>query len=224
MKITNISVQARNPNRVNVFVDGKYRLSLDVYQVVELGIKNGVDVTPDDLAKWEEESQFGKLYGRALEYVMMRPHSAKEIHDYLWRKTLSRKVKKPVRSAGDSAKDYDVVDVPGVPQTIADRVYERLSDKGYIDDDKFTRFWMENRQQTKGISQRKLVAELRAKGVPSSIIEAQQSSTEREDESEVKKVINKKRSKYSEEKLIQYLLRQGFRYDTIKEALADDEV
>lgn len=223
MKITDISVQARNPNRVNVFVDGKYRLSLDVYQVVELGIKRDMEITPEQVDKWEQESQFGKLYGRALEYVMMRPHSAKEIRDYLWRKTLVRKVKKPIHGNRESTNNYEIVEKPGISQTIADRVYDRLTDKGYIDDDKFTRFWIENRQQTKGISQRKLVAELRAKGVPSSIIEAQQSSTERDDEAEIKKVINKKRSKYTDEKLVQYLLRQGFRYDTIQSVLRGSE-
>jgi regulatory protein len=43
-------------------------------------------------------------------------------------------------------------------------VFERLVEKGYVDDEKFARFWVENRNQTKGASRRKLEAELRAKG------------------------------------------------------------
>src|SRR3546814_4638560 len=60
-----------------------------------------------------------------------------------------------------------VVERPGVSQEIADRVYARLLEKGYIDDEKFTRFWVENRNQAKGTSRRKLTAELRAKEIGS---------------------------------------------------------
>jgi regulatory protein len=79
MIITAIGVQARNKDRVNVSVDGKYRFSLDMFQVIELGIKVGKSYDEAELTTLEEESQFGKLYGRALEYCLMRPHSAREV-------------------------------------------------------------------------------------------------------------------------------------------------
>ncbi|HCR55918.1 TPA: recombination regulator RecX, partial [Candidatus Saccharibacteria bacterium] len=41
MKITDISLQAKNKDRVNVSVDGTYAFSLDVYQVGELGVRVG---------------------------------------------------------------------------------------------------------------------------------------------------------------------------------------
>jgi regulatory protein len=75
MKITDISVQTRNPDRVNVSVDGKYRFSLDILQVTELGVKIGNDYSEQELAELEDESIYGKLYARALEYTLMRPHS-----------------------------------------------------------------------------------------------------------------------------------------------------
>ena len=87
MKITDISLQTRDKNRVNVSVDGKYRFSLDVFQVGELGIKVGREYTDDELTELEDESQFGKLYARAMEYCLARPRSVKELRDYLWRKT-----------------------------------------------------------------------------------------------------------------------------------------
>lgn len=73
MKITDISLQAKNPDRVNVSVDGKYRFSLDVFQVGDLGIKIGKEYSEEELAELETESQFGKLYAPALEYTMLRP-------------------------------------------------------------------------------------------------------------------------------------------------------
>lgn len=215
MKITNISVQAKNPDRVNVSVDGVYRFSLDIYQVGELGIKVGKEYTDDELTQIENESQFGKLYMRALEYSLMRPHSAKEVRDYLWRKTRTTKYK---------ARDGQIKEREGVTQTNADRVFARLSERGYVDDEKFARFWVENRNQAKGASLRKLTAELRAKGVESSIIEQALEGSDRNDDDELKKIIAKKQRKYDDEqKLIAYLARQGFSYDAIKSALRDED-
>lgn len=45
MKITNLTAQQRDPNRVNVSVEGKYRFSLDIAQIVSLGVKVGREYT-----------------------------------------------------------------------------------------------------------------------------------------------------------------------------------
>jgi len=213
MKITSISAQAKNPDRVNISVDGKYRFSLDIFQVGELGIKVGKEYSEADLSELETESQFGKLYSRALEYTMLRPHSVKELRDYLWRKTRTTKYK---------SRTGELKEREGVSQAVADRVLERLIEKGYIDDEKFARYWVENRNQTKGTSKRKLIAELRSKGVDQAVVEAAFEETSRSDEDELHKVIAKKRDKYADDqKLMQYLARQGFSYDDIKTALTD---
>ena len=225
MKITSISIQARNKDRVNVSVDGVYRFSLDVFQLVDLAIKVGKEYSEAELVQLETESQFGKLYVRALEYTMLRPHSAKEIRDYLWRKT--RITKKLVRPS-DRQKargDYQskIVELPGVSQQITERVFDRLTEKGYIDDVKFAQYWIENRGQTKGASRRKLINELRTKGVETSIIEAAFEVTERSDADELTKIISKKRARYpDEQKFMVYLARQGFSYDDIKQALSQE--
>ncbi len=207
MKITAISLQTRDKNRVNVSVDGKYRFSLDVSQIIDLGLKIGQDYSDAQLLEFETESQFGKLYGRALEYCLMRPHSAREVRDYLYRKT------RPSRSKTGELK-------PGVSSELTGRVFNRLVEKGYINDQKFAHYWIENRSLTKGSSQRKLVSELRSKGVETSIIEQILCETERNDSLEIQKIIAQKRPKYpDDQKLMMYLARQGFNYDDIKSAL-----
>jgi regulatory protein len=213
MKITDISLQKKNPNRVNISVDGAYKFSLDVYQVASLGIKTDKEYSEEELSELQTESQFGKLYARTLEYCLMRPHSAKEIRDYLWRKTRETKYR--------SRRTGEIMTKEGVSQEIADRVFNRLEEKQYIDDEKFARYWVENRNQTKGSSTRKLSNELRMKGVESSVINAAISQTERSDVDELQKIITKKRRKYpDDQKLMQYLARQGFSFDDIKQALA----
>jgi len=214
MKVTAISVQVRDKNRVNVSVDGKYRLSLDMYQLVELGMKIGKEYTEEEMVTLEEESQFGKLYTRALEYCLMRPHSRRELKDYLYRKT-----RDTLSKTGQIRK--------GASVQLTERVFDRLVEKGYIDDEKFAAFWIENRNLRKGSSKRKLSAELSAKGVDRAIIERLLVETDRTDPSELQKIIDKKRSRYDDEqKFMSYLARQGFSYDDIKSALnnSDEEI
>lgn len=204
----------KNKDRVNVSVDGIYRFSLDVFQVGELGIKIGHEYSENELVELETESQFGKLYGRTLEYCLMRPHSAKEVRDYLYRKTRDTKVK---------AKSGELKDRPGISQAVTTRVFNRLVEKNYIDDEKFARYWIENRDMSKGISARKLTNELRTKGVEQAIIDTYLNETDRSDLGELTKVIEKKRRRYPDnQKFIQYLAGKGFRYDDIKQALSDD--
>lgn len=214
MKITSLTVQQRDPNRVNVSVDGKYRFSLDIFQVSDLGLKIGRECSERELQELEAESQFGKLYARTLEYCLMRPHSSREVKDYLYTKTRTKKYK--------SKRTGELKERPGISIAVTERVYGRLVEKGYVDDEKFARWWIENRNLRKGTSRRKLRAELAAKGVDRQVIEKYLAESDRSDPDELRKIIEKKRSKYADEqKLIQYLARQGFGYDDIKLAIAD---
>lgn len=211
MKITSLSSQVRNTDRVNVSIDGKYRFSLDISQITELGVKVGKEVSDEELAMLETESLFGKLYSLALNYSFSRPHSVRELRDYLYRKTLTTKFRN---------RKGEVREKEGYSPALTTRVLEKLQHRGYVDDEKFARWWVENRNQTKGTSLRKLSAELRAKGVNGEIINEVLVSSERNDGNELAKIIAKKRAKYpDEQKLIAYLARQGFRYDDIQAAL-----
>ena len=215
MKITDISLQARDNNRVNVSVDGVYSFSLDIAQVTDLNLKVGHELSDGELEKLQEESQFGKLYMRALEYCLRRPHSVKEVRDYLWRKT------QPTLRKGQTGMNNPVV----YSERVASRVLSKLQQKAYVDDDEFARWWVENRQLSKGVSQRKLTAELRSKGVHADIIAQTLEKTDRTDEQELRKVIAKKHRRYAgdRQKFVQYLVRQGFSYDDVVSALNDVE-
>ncbi|MEO5949526.1 MAG: regulatory protein RecX [Candidatus Saccharimonas sp.] len=192
---------------MSISIDGKYRFSLDISQVSDLGVKIGRELSEEELAELETESRFGKLYSRALEYSLMRPHSVREVRDYLWRKTRDRR-----------GKEGQIIQ--GYSPTLAERVLNKLQQKSYVNDVQFAKWWVESRNVVKGTSLRKLSAELRAKGVTGEIIEATLSESERDDSDELAKIVAKKRPRYSDDqKFMQYLARQGFDYDAIKEAL-----
>ena len=196
-QITDLKQGVKNPNRVNVFVDGKYVFSLDVAQVVDLKLKVGWEVSDDELAELKKASEYGKLYQRALEKALTRPHSEREICDYLNKKVYEKKLDKKYIS--------DIV--------------EKLKDKKYVDDRRFAEFWVENRFVKKGVSRKRLSLELMKKGISREIVE--EVLDKRNDEEEILKIIEKKRAKYDDEKLISYLVRQGFSYQLAQSQVRD---
>jgi regulatory protein len=211
VKITAITLQVKNKNRVSLSVDGAYRFSLDIYQLSDLKIRLGNEYSEEQLVDLEQESQFGKLYSRALEYCLIRPHSAKEIRDYLYRKS-----RPTITKTGQKRE--------GISTVVTTRVYDRLVEKGYINDQRFAELWVENRSLKKGVSMRKLAAELFQKGIDRTISDSILATTDRKDSLELEKIIIKKRIKYSDDtKLIGYLARQGFSYDDIQAAIKSIE-
>jgi regulatory protein len=52
-----------------------------------------------------------------------------------------------------------------VPDELAERLLDRFSDVGLVDDEAFARSWVESRQRSRGLARRALAQELRRKGV-----------------------------------------------------------
>lgn len=199
MEITDLRQGVKNPNRVNVFVDGKFSFSLDIAQVVDLGVKVGLALSAEKLEELKRASEFGKLYQRALEWALVRPRSEKEVRDYLYKKVFERKLDK----------------------SYIDLIVARLKEKKYLDDTVFAKYYVENRFVKKGISRRRLSLELVKKGVAKEIIA--EALDGRNDEEEILKMIAKKRARYDDEKLINYLCRQGFSFELVRNLVRDYE-
>ena len=197
--ITDLKQGVKNPNRVNVFVDGKFSFSLDIAQVVDLGVKVGLALSAEKLDELKKASEFGKLYQRALEWALVRPRSEKEVRDYLYKKVFEKKL------------DKNYIDL----------IVSRLKEKKYLDDSVFAKYYVENRFVKKGISRRRLSLELMKKGVAKEIIAEVLDG--RNDEEEILKMIAKKRARYDDEKLISYLCRQGFSFELVQNLVRDYE-
>ena len=80
--VTDIKEAVRDRDRLNVYIDRKFFCSLALSQVVDLKLKIGKQLNDEDLKSLRRASEFGKLYQRALEYALLRPHSQKEMRDY----------------------------------------------------------------------------------------------------------------------------------------------
>lgn len=199
MKVTQIKAAVKTKGRYNIFVDEKYSFSLTEAQLIEEKLKLGQEISDLKLSELKGESEFGKKYARALELVFRRPRSQKELFDYARR------------------KEWDDVS--------RDRIIEKLQRSGYQDDTKFAQFWLRGRMSGKPISKRKISVQLRQKGIDREIID-QVISTYSIDEERIalEDLVAKKRSKYTDQqKLMAYLARQGFNFDTIKSVLNDQQ-
>ena len=218
--VTQVKEAVRDQNRVNIYVDDKFYCSLDISQVVDFSIKIGRKLSDAELAELKRASDFGKFYARALEYVLMRPHSIKEISDYLRRKTLSKKI----RTKNPKTGEYKDTVRSGYDPSLIPLVLERLDQHGHLDDRRFAELWVENRDIKKGTSFKKLRDELARKGISQKIIDDILCSNMRNEREELRKVIARKSNRYTDrQKLIQYLIRQGFAYSDILDELSSSE-
>lgn len=219
--ITNLKQGVKQANRVNVFVNNRYSFSLDVSQVVDFKIKVGLKITEAQLADFKKASVFGKLYQRTLEWALVRPRSIKETKDYLYRKIRNSVYRESQnipfgRAQGRSAEPMVLREGLRLPKNninvseFSDEIISRLLAKGYLDDERFAEYYVENRFVKKGISAKRLKMELMKKGIDRETIE--KVLRKRDDEEEILKMIAKKRAKYNDESLIRYLCRQGFDY------------
>lgn len=221
MRVTKIQQQLQRKDRYSIYVDEKYSFSLSDYQLVGSGLRVGAEYSAAELDALVQESQFGKAYERALNYVMIRPRSKKEIREYLVRTFLYPKPKVYKNKQGERVVKKQEVNKQGA-QAMIERVMERLEEKGYINDERFASAWVASRQLIKKPSKRKLQQELTTKGIATEIIAILLQNQEETEHENLKTLIAKKRrlTRYQDTtKLTQYLLRQGFRYDDIKELL-----
>lgn len=194
--VSDLKQGLKNPDRVNVFVDGKFLFSLDISQVVDYKLKVGKQISEEELDELKRASEFGKLYQRALEWVLARPRSEKETRDYLYKKIFEKKLDKKY----------------------IDEIVGKLKDKKYLDDQKFAEWWVENRFVNKGVSSKRLRMELLKKGISNSVVDEVLDA--RDDDEEIMKIIAKKRARYADdEKLMAYLIRQGFPFELVKEKI-----
>lgn len=211
--VTGLTAGVHDPNRVNVFLNGKFAFSLEVAQACELRVKVGQVLDTERLATLRRASEFGKLYRRTLEWALARPRSVRETRDYLLHRQIRRRQLNRQRERDEKRP------LAEIETEVANMVVDRLVEKGYVDDQKFAEFYTERRCAKRGISRRRLSAELQKKGLDADLIDAVMSTEPRDEHDEIMKVIAKKRKKYDDDHLIHYLARQGFEYLLARQAV-----
>ena len=197
MKITNIKQQVKRQDRYSVFVDEKYAFSLSEGALIASGLHGGQELTGVELDAMKKESGLDKAYGNALRYVAMRQRSEWEMADYLRRK--------------------------GLDAASAGQIADRLRALGLLDDLAFAKAWVANRRLLKEVSKQRLRMELKQKRVPEDVMRQVLDADEVDEREVLRQLVERKHARYPDrQKFMQYLMRQGFRYDDIKGVLSED--
>lgn len=200
MKITKISQQLKRANRYSIYVDDDYSFSLSETALLDSGIVRGQELDSAQIDAYKQLSQDDKVYGQAVRYIAMRQRSVWEMQFYMERKD--------------------------APPALIDQILNKLSKLGLLDDYKYAEMYVKDRRLLRSSSRRKITAELKKKRLPEAAIQAaflEESEAGQNDERSAlsEMVVRKRRqTKYQDDmKLMQYLARQGFNYDDIKNAL-----
>lgn len=146
MKITAIQPQKNHAERLNVHVDGAFRVALAAEIVLAEHLRVGEEITEARLAELEGRDQAWKAREAALSLLSFRPRTAAEL-----RRRLREK---------------------GYPPEVSDACVERLGELGMVDDNSFAEMFVRDRVRLRPHGKRRLTQELRAKGVDGEMAQA----------------------------------------------------
>jgi len=208
--ITSIK-QQKAKNRVNVYLDdeqssplrGKFGFGIDLDNFVKLGLRVGQELTEKEVEEVVKKAEFQKTLDKLLKFAMVRPRSEKEITDYFRRK-----------------KVHDSLWVS---------LLDKLNHFELLDDKKFAKWWVDQRQNFRPKSTRILKIELTQKGIVREIIEDVLGETKIDEVKMAKDLIERKMYKWknleprvAKQKMSQYLSGKGFGWDIIEKVVKVD--
>jgi regulatory protein len=185
---------------VNIYLDGKFALGLDLENFVKLGLRTGEELSDKRVSEITKMADFKNISDRLVFFATLRPRSEKEITDWMIRKRVSGNLKK--------------------------RLIDKMKNLELLNDEKFARWWIDQRIAFKSKSLRNLEYELKNKGISKDIIAGIMEGTDVDESRSEKKLIEKNIYKWSQlpsrialQKKRNFLARKGFRWDIIKKAI-----
>ncbi|MEI6266787.1 MAG: regulatory protein RecX [bacterium] len=193
MKITSLEPQAHTKNRFNMYVDGKFHSGLLISTAASLGLYENKEVTAFEIANIDVEEEYQKCMTSALLLASRRMQSEKEY----WQK-LGRR--------------YD--------KAVIGTCLDRLRVLGYADDKHFAEMWVRERSLNRGVVL--LRQELTQKGVDKHIVEdclgdiADDFTIESAKSLALRRYKPQIARKENFAKIVGYLNRRGYSYDTAK--------
>lgn len=193
-KITALKIKGGRNRRVNVFLDGKFALSLEAEVAAREGLQVEQELSEAEIATLARTDRFQRCFNAAIRYLGYRPRSEAELRDRL-------------RQRGFDDENIEAVT-------------SRLKEQGLVNDTAFAQFWRDNRQSFSPRSRWLTQLELRRKGIASDIIDQTVEAIDDDDgayQAALRKIQSLSRSDYQSfrRRLGEYLRRRGFSYEVI---------
>ena len=205
VRISAIEPQKHHLERMNVYVDGEFRLALAHEVVLRAGLRTGDEVSEARLAELAAEDQLWKARDSALNLLSFRARTGSEL-----RRRLREK---------------------GFPDEVVERCVEDLAERGLVDDSAFAETFVRDRVRLRPSGARRLVQELRVKGVDADTAgEAIEEVLRSEEVSELelaRAAVRKWARRAGEDRekarrrLHGFLARRGFGGDTVREIMEE---
>ena len=197
--VTSIKPQ-RNQKRVNVYLDDKFGFGLDIENFVKLGLKVEQELKEEEIEKIVKKAEFQKTLDKLLRFATLRPRSEKEIKDWFKKRK--------------------------VHESLYKELLNRLSKLELIDDKKFAKWWVDQRNTFKPRGKRVLEMELRLKGIKKEIAQEILGDLKVNEEKVAKDLLQKKVYRWKslpvlerKLKMSQFLARKGFGWDVIEKSV-----
>lgn len=191
-----MKVQAKNKDRVNVFLDDEF--GFGVVKAIAVQLQVGDYLTSKEVDALQQEDAIEEARKRAMRLIARRPRSERELRRYFERRE--------------------------VPEAVQDAVIRSLADSGLVDDWAFAETWVENRTEFRPRGAFALRQELKQKGVGRDAIEA--ALEDFDEEEAAHKAAHKAARRYMDlsedefqRKVGGYLKRRGFPYRLISTAV-----
>lgn len=192
-KITALTLQKRNRQRVNVFLDGEFAFGIS--RIIAAWLQIDQVISDEKIAELRAADDREVAYQQALKFLSYRQRSIKELRRYL------------------QESRY--------PEEIVSETLARLQNSGLLNDKLFAETWVENRNEFRPRSKRALSIELRQRGIDDEDIDQATQNIDDEELAYQAALKHSRRMEGLEwlefrQKLSSFLARRGFSYDVIK--------
>lgn len=196
--ITALTAQVKDPNRVNVFIDGDFAcgLALEIAATLQVGRQ----ITQAELEQLDKRDEIHRGRERVLRLLARRPYSSAEISRYLRR------------------HQYD--------DEAIKNIIDDLTDVKLIDDDAFATYWVEQRETFRPRSRLALLQELGQKGIERDIVT--EALSDLDEAEAARRVAQKQAGRWRglsepewRTRMTRYLLRHGYPYDLVKDVVTE---
>jgi regulatory protein len=191
-KITALKIQKRNPQRVNVYLDGEF--AFGAARIVAAWLEVGQEISAEKIQELQAQDAQEVAFQQAVRFLGYRPRTVEEV-----RRNLSQ---------------HEVSD------EVISLTIKRLLRSGLLNDQIFAQQWVENRTEFRPRGRRALEFELRSRGISDDIIQRtfQDSFTDEDSlaytaaQKYAQKLIGLERQVFRR-KLGGFLARRGFSYE-----------
>ena len=196
-KITAITLQTKNKNRCNLYLDGDFAVGVSLETVMKYRLKVGMEIDKQEFFDLVKEDDKIEALNKAVSYVSKTLKTKKQVKTYL------------------ENKGYD--------EEIIWYCIDKLKEYNYINDTEYAKRYIESTSKNQGkrlIEYKLMMKGLKKADVSEAYEQSSVSSKENATEIATKYLKNKEKTKENLAKAYRYLIGKGFSHEEVGYAIS----